>query len=523
MTTQPPPRQAPQPARTDRPNVLLVVTDDQGPWALGLESPEIQTPTLDRLAREGTYLRRFFCASPVCSPARASLLTGRMPSAHGVHDWLRPQGVDKPQPPGSYLDDIPTIAQVLDGAGYRCGMAGKWHVGYSHQPAAGYDYWYAHRFGGGPYYDAPIWEFDDATGRTTDNATEATEPRYFTDAVGEHAVDFLRRHAADAGETPFFLQLTTTAPHDPWTDGNHPEDLVSLYDETDFPSIPDEGESHPWSRGDFSWAAANRHANLAGYAASVTGVDRMVARVLAELEQQELLENTIVLFTSDNGFSCGHRGIWGKGNGTWPLNFFENSIRVPFIAWGQGIAAGAVSDEPVSATSLFETIMELTGTDAPVDPLRVGRSVAPLLRGEQAPNGDGGSGGDEDSGGDRDSDGDGSAGRDSAPPVLVLDEYGGNRMIRTRRWKYVTRVEGPTELYDLQADLEERENLAEDPDHADTRALLHEMLRESFARHSETGLDGWDLPVTGHGQRGPVGSADPRDDFEPHPWADDAR
>src|SRR5699024_3843954 len=101
-------------------------------------------------------------------------------------------------------------------------MVGKWHVGYSHDPAPGYDYWYTHRLGGGSYFDAPIWEFDDEAGRTTTDPRETAEPRYFTDAIGDHAVDFLRRHAADDQERPFFLQLSTTAPHAPSTNGNHP-------------------------------------------------------------------------------------------------------------------------------------------------------------------------------------------------------------------------------------------------------------------------------------------------------------
>lgn len=491
------------PREDRRTNVLLVVTDDQGPWALGIETPELHTPTLDRLAREGTYLRRFFCASPVCSPARASLLTGRMPSAHGVHDWLHPEGVEKPQPPGSYLDSIPTIAQQLAGAGYRCGITGKWHVGYSHEPAPGYEYWYAHRLGGSPYYDAPIWQFDEQAGRSSPEPVEATEERYFTDAVGDQAVDFLNRHAAagerEGGDRPFFLQLTTTAPHDPWTDGNHPPDLVSLYDDTDFPSVPDPAP-HPWFQQDaFRGAVDDRHAHLAGYAAAVTGVDRMLARVLEHLEGAGQLERTIVLFTSDNGFSCGHHGMWGKGNGTWPLNFWENSIRVPFIAWGPGIAAGQVSDQPVSATSVFETIMELTGTSAPPDPLRAGRSVAPLLRGKApAP--------------DRPGTDEGLA---EDGEVLVLDEYGGNRMIRTRRWKYVTRVEGPTELYDLEADPEELQDLSADPDRAALRERLHARLQGRFAELSETGLDGWELPVSGLGQRGPLSGDDAHQGFEP--------
>lgn len=495
-STQPPgadegaPMTARAPAsRPQAPNILFVLTDDQGPWALGRESPELVTPTLDRLAAEGTYLERFFCASPVCSPARASLLTGRMPSAHGVHDWLRLEGVDRPH--GTYLDGIPTLAGELNGAGYRCAMVGKWHVGYSHDPAPGYDYWYTHRLGGGSYFDAPIWEFDDEAGRTTTDPRETAEPRYFTDAIGDHAVDFLRRHAADDQERPFFLQLSTTAPHDPWTNGNHPEHLVDLYTETDFPSVP-APEPHPWFRREaFADAIEHRHRNLAGYAAAVSGIDRMLSRVLAEMEAQGLLENTIVLFTSDNGFSCGHHGIWGKGNGTFPLNFWENSIRVPFIAWGPGrIAAGRVSDQLLSATSVFATVLELAGVSAPPDPLRTGRSFAGLLT----------------EGGDADAPG--------ASEVLVLDEYGDNRMIRTRRWKYVSRRRGPDELYDLDTDPQEEVDLSADPGFAAVRADLSARLSTSFELCSEPELDGWELPVSGYGQRRPLGDADRQGAFE---------
>jgi len=484
---------SPQPPSSQQaaPNILFVLTDDQGPWALGRESPELVTPTLDRLAEEGTYLERFFCASPVCSPARASLLTGRMPSAHGVHDWLRPEGVGRPGPQGGYLEGIPTIAGELEQAGYRCAMAGKWHVGYSHEPAAGYDYWYTHRLGGGSYYHAPIWEFDADRGRTTAEPRETTEPRYFTDAIGDHALDFLRRHAAGDDDRPFFLQLATTAPHDPWTSGNHPDQLLDLYAQTDFPSVP-APEPHPWFRREaFPDVLEHRHRNLAGYAAAVTGVDRMLSRVLAELEEQDLLEDTIVLFTSDNGFSCGHHGIWGKGNGTFPLNFWENSIRVPFIAWGPGrIAAGHASDQLISATSLFETVLELAGVTAAPDRLRAGRSFAPLLTGDEG------------------------AEKTAASQIVVLDEYGDNRMIRTPRWKYVARRRGPEELYDLDADPQEQEDLSGDPAFAALREDLSERLRSSFARSSESELDGWQLAVSGHGQRRPLGGQDRQGAFE---------
>ena len=469
-------------------NLLVVLTDDQGAWARGAVTPEIRTPVLDRLAAEGTVLDRFFCASPVCSPARASLLTGRLPSAHGIHDWLRPEAV-APGPQGDLLAGVPTYPELLAGAGYRCAHVGKWHVGSSAEPTPGFEHWYAHRLGGGPYLDAPIWSRDEATGRPEAPPRETVEPRYFTDALGEEAVTFLRGHVAAADPRPFLLQIATTAPHDPWTGGNHPEELLALYEDTDFPSVPDP-EPHPWLRRD-AWVGplADRRAHLAGYAAAVSGVDRMLGGVLEELGELGLLDSTIVLFLSDNGFSCGHHGIWGKGNGTWPLNFWEDSIRVPFLAWGPGrIAAGRVREDLVSATSLLETLLELAGVTAPPDPLRGGRSVAALLR--------------------EDGTADGPAPVPGAE-VLILDEYGDNRMLRTERWKLVLRRRGPTELYDLRSDPGEQQDLSADPAHAEVRAALAERLHAAFAPRTTTAADGWELAVSGDGQTGPLDGSTP--------------
>lgn len=147
---------APRAAAT--PNVLLLVTDDQGAWALGSRMPELRTPTLDRLQREGRTFEQFFCASPVCSPARASLTTGRMPSAHGVHDWIRPEALARTcarrRPfERDFLENLPgadSLGAMFSRHGYRCGMTGKWHLGSANSPAEGFEYWYAHQLGGGP-------------------------------------------------------------------------------------------------------------------------------------------------------------------------------------------------------------------------------------------------------------------------------------------------------------------------------------------------------------------------------------
>lgn len=162
-------------------NFVVVVTDDQGPWATSEHWPELQTPNLDELSAQSTVFENYYCASPVCSPARGSLLTGRMPSAHGIHDWLV-GGRHPDDREENFLSDVLTLPEVLKKSGYSCAMVGKWHVGTSKQPAAGFDYWYAHRYGGGPYYEAPIWD---------DNGEEASEPEYFTYAVADRACDFL--------------------------------------------------------------------------------------------------------------------------------------------------------------------------------------------------------------------------------------------------------------------------------------------------------------------------------------------
>src|SRR5512142_306248 len=139
------------------PNIVLVLTDDQGAWALGCAgNPEIRTPHIDALAQRGIRFENFFCASPVCSPARASLLTGRMPSAHGVHDWLKRGNLVTP--PGlpnftgddraiEYLHGMRAYTETLAEAGYRCGLSGKWHLGDSLQPQKGFTYWNVFPYG----------------------------------------------------------------------------------------------------------------------------------------------------------------------------------------------------------------------------------------------------------------------------------------------------------------------------------------------------------------------------------------
>ncbi|MEU0572795.1 sulfatase-like hydrolase/transferase [Nonomuraea sp. NPDC005983] len=448
-----------------RPNVLLVLSDDQGAWALGCSgNDDIHTPHLDALADSGVRLSSFFCASPVCSPARASLFTGEIPSRHGVHDWIsqRHTGTD-------FLAGRRLFTDDLHDAGYRLGLVGKWHLGLHDRPRPGFVRWLAHESGGGPYHGAILYDGD--------QRTEATG--YLTDVLTGAACDFLR---GEAGlDAPFYLSLHYTAPHKPWK-GQHPAAFEALYDGCAFASCP-QGEPHPWQPlgpdGAPIGGEPDTRAALTGYFAAVSAMDAGIGQVLATLDELGLRESTLVIFTSDNGFSCGQHGIWGKGNGTFPQNMYDTSVMVPAIVSQPGrIPGGRVCDALLSAYDLRPTLLDHLGLpDGRAD--LPGRSFAGVL-----------------------------AGAEPAPgsSVVVFDEYGPVRMIRTRSWKYVHRHPfGPHELYDLESDPGEERNRAEDPATAAIRHDLAGRLDSWFARYADPESDGRALPVSGSGQSAPLG------------------
>lgn len=467
-----------------RPNVLLILSDDQGHWALGCAgNDEIRTPRLDALAAEGTRLENFFCTSPVCSPARASLFTGQIPSRHGVHDWLSgghagPRGTD-------FLAGQRLFTDELADAGYRLGLSGKWHLGANDRPRPGFTHWYSHESGGSPYHGAPMYRGG------------AREPAdgYLTDLLADDAADFLR--AETGHDAPFYLSLHFTAPHKPWK-GQHPPQVESLYADCAFDSCPQE-EPHPWQPtvdGVPVGGEADVRAALVGYFASVTAMDTGIGRVLDTLAEQGLSDSTLVVFSSDNGFNCGHHGIWGKGNGTFPQNMYDTSVKVPAIIAQPGrITAGQVRHELLSAYDFAATLLECVGLDPEPYEHGPGRSFAGLLL-----------------------DGDGRVpGRPR--PVVVYDEYGPVRMIRTAEWKYVHRYpHGPHELYHLAADPGERVNLAASSAHGERIARLRRRLDAWFKEHADPARDGSRLPVTGAYQSAPVDD-DPLGAFDvPDDW-----
>jgi len=465
-----------------RPNVVFILSDDQGAWAMRCAgNADIVTPSLDRIAASGVRFTSFFCTSPVCSPARASLLTGEIPSRHGVQDWIRDGNVGAGRI--DYLEGRPLLTDIVAKAGYRCALIGKWHLGASDVPRPGHVRWFAHASGMSPYYDAPM----------IDERQPRTIARYLTDELTDQALVFLDDESPRV--QPFWLALNYTAPHYPWID-SHPRQYTDRYADCAFASCPQE-PPHPFS------ATGNpatdeghrrRRESLVGYFAAVTAMDAGIGRVLDRVDALGLARSTLVIFMSDNGMNCGHHGIWGKGNGTRPQNMYDTSVKVPALFMQPGRIAPAVRDDLVSGYDVFPTLLDYVGIPDTAIHRRPGRSFRTLLENGVA-----------------------NAERD----VVVYDEYGPVRMVRTREWKYVHRIpDGPHELYDLAHDPDERTNRIGDEPTATIAAALRARLDAWFAEYVDPLQDAARHAATGCGQlRRVTAGADPRNAFADVPIA----
>jgi arylsulfatase A-like enzyme len=254
----------------ERPNVVVIMTDNHGAWTLGCYgNPDIRTPNIDRLAREGVLLTRALANNAVCSPTRATFLTGLMPSQHGVHRYLGAGGAQIG--PGAYcmIGEFRTLPEILREAGYVCGLSGKWHLGGNLQPQEGFSYWitkpHGHSRG---FYDQQVIE----------NGAIRNEPGYLTDLWTDHGIKFIEQNK----DHPFFLLLAYNGPYGLGTAMKEPirNRHKDLYAGRDLPSFPRE-DPHPWGHNYPHWIgdlAINRK-----YAAEISGIDDGVGKILQTL------------------------------------------------------------------------------------------------------------------------------------------------------------------------------------------------------------------------------------------------
>jgi arylsulfatase A-like enzyme len=350
-------------ARAARPNVVLIITDDQGYGDLGVHgNPKIRTPNLDRLAGESVRLDRFY-VSPVCSPTRSSLMTGRYNYRTGVVDTFLGRSMMRP-------DEV-TLAEMLGAAGYRTGIFGKWHLG-DHYPLRPIDQGFQEALvlrGGGigqpsdPPESGGDSYFDPILQR---NGRQVKTKGYCSDVYTDAAMDFI---AADRSR-PFFVYLPFNCPHAPL---QVPDSYLKPYLAMDLSNDQFPKVGHPLPEP----TPKDITARVYGM---VTNIDDNVGRLLARLDELKLADDTIVVYLTDNGPQQVRyvAGMRGRKGGT-----YEGGIRVPgYVRWPGKLQAGRVVDRIAAHIDLTPTLLEACGVAKPDGVAFDGKSILPLMKGE---------------------------------------------------------------------------------------------------------------------------------------------
>ncbi|MSU47956.1 MAG: hypothetical protein EXS37_02520 [Opitutus sp.] len=442
-----------------RPNILVVMSDDHGPWAVNAAGcPAARTPSMDWLAETGCRFTHAFAPSPVCSPARACFFTGQIPSAHGIHDWIE----ERNSWDTDWLAGRTTLAQHLQTAGYETALVGKWHCGRSHVPQAGFDHWFSYARG----HQFPHFGAQSFATRAGVVSGHGRQSRFLFD----HARSWLR--ARDRAQ-PFFLFYGPVDTHSPFS--GHSRSLVSAMRRADLSKIRHEPGRYPPERRVLALPEneAERREHLAQYLAAVAFIDEQLGGLVDTLDELGALENTFILYTSDHGHMDGHHGLVGKGNGSVPQNFHEEAIHVPSLArWPVLVPAASIVEAPIDHCDWFSTLLDFAGVAVP--PVGPGRSLIPLW---QSP--------------------------DAAWRTEQVCEYGNARMIRTAQGKLIVRNHAGTvrytdEFYDLEEDPRETENRLDSPRYREGVADLRSRLAAYFQRWETPGKSGWEVDRLPH-------------------------
>ncbi len=427
-----------------KPNIIVFLSDDHAQWALpSYGNSQILAPNLEYLANTGVLMQNAFTPTPVCSPARASFWTGLYPSQHGIHDYLAEH--DDAIGARNWLEGETTLAQLLQGAGYQTALCGKWHCGLGEGPISGFDFWYS------AWRQTP--KYHNPTAKYSDYGKVKEKSGYDSQIITDAALRFLRQK----NDRPFFLFVSLATTHNPWI--NRAERWVSRYRKANFCDIPDEPAYPFGEHSNHPGKPTNPKEVAAQYYASVSQIDESVGRVLDELDALDEREQTIMIYTSDHGLNLGHHQVWGKGNGTKPLNMLEESIRVPLILNSPDLLpSGRLQQELVNHTDLFMTLLDYADA-LPEDRNRYpAQSFKNLIS---------------------------DASNDQAWRNIHIGEYGNVRMIRTTTHKLILRyLEGPHLLIDIEKDPRETVNLYH---HANYQTIIQDMTQqlESFFKRYE--------------------------------------
>jgi len=453
----------PQKTHNNKPNIIVVMTDDQGQWTLpSYGQKHVKTPNLDYLAEQGVQFNNAMTPAPVCSAARASFHTGKMPSQHGVYDFLSEgDGFDN-----NWLDGEILLSERMQQNGYRTALLGKWHASKaSAKPVRGFDRWLS--------YDAikAGWKNQYLhSGKvlfsSDGDSLEYTgvQARFIT----EEAIKFIDDKDS---KKPFFININYVEPHFPFE--GLPERLVSKYRVIARKIIRDGGNSELGAHSNYYIVPSNHEESLAQYLAAISLIDDQIGRLIDALEGRELLDNTIIAFVSDHGLLMGQYGLYGKTNASFPYNFYEETIRIPFIIYGpESLLRGKqVRNEFVDLLDLHNTVLDFATDKNHNKGEGPGVSIRDLLNGERVKNW----------------------------KRYQISERGNARMITDGKWKLVRYYKKDNSVidhwYDLSHPMKEQ-YISEPPRQAVSNKMIS-ALNDFFLKYEEKHFSGkriWDIP-----------------------------
>ena len=443
-----------------KPNIVFILIDDQAWNVLGKDGRYtfMKTPNLDQLSREGLVFENAFVTTSLCSPSRACFMTGSYAHTNGVYI----NSYSDPDP------DVPLLPKVLQEAGYETAFLGKWHMKRGANPREGFDYWLSFD-GQGKYIDPPLNE----------NGREFIEKGYMTDILTDYAMRWIKKPR----EKPFCLFLWHKAVHAPFTPAPRDSDafpnaLIPEYDnwydtmegkpewlrrgwlygvhnkvwyESEGKPVPEKIEPRPWNPKNSRWI---------NYLRAMLAVDESVGNMRNCLEELNILDNTILVFGSDNGFFLGSHQRGDK------RLMYEESIRIPLIVrYPELIKAGSKNSDMILNIDIAPTLIELAGAEVPAD--MQGMSFVTLLKNENA------------------------EWRKSFMYEYFQESYAPGFVtatgVRNKKYKYIEypdMINDIDELYDLENDPGEMINLINSPDHQTVRS---EMKAELEKLKTETG------------------------------------
>lgn len=442
---------------------------------------EIYSPNLDRFAKQGIQFENAFCVNGMCSPCRASVLTGLMPSQHGIHTWLDDRIMDQWPANWNAIGEFATLPEILRENGYETALIGKYHLGDPSSAQNGFDHWVTFPLG----HTRSFWN-----NSVIENGKSYKYPGHTVDYFTDQAVDYVRGHDRSS-KRPFFLFLTYNAPYGHWPsiEGKPRNRFADLYEQCEMKSIPREGVSEQAierfllrryaTGGGIDYSAHLRMPNdlttLRNFFSQMSMVDDGVGRVLEAVKLQGLDEDTLVIYSCDHGFSLGHNGYWGHGQATWPANAHRASFHIPLLIRHTGqIAEQQKSEKMISQIDLFDTILAYAGiSESMGNGNSPARDFTPLLQGEAL---------------------------EWQDEVFIEQEE--LRAIRTPQWVYMKRFKKSEaypfedELYDLVRDPEEKNNVVADEVYLGVAQTLSARIDAFFHKFSEPKYNLWEGGTT---------------------------